>query len=236
MPKKNPWLHHKKPPCFVARLRVYNFLVLAFLYLFLHIFLKDIRCDFHYEAKDSHMYCSPFQDVRTVRMSSKMRHSAKQSATDAGEPDILGGLGELNISSAPSAPRTQAQGYESGLFDDPFGAASPPQPPPPSHILRLVLPADKGKGLAVQAGLTRERNSPGTQFWTHHGLPCQSQHFWPPVCLSHFSWEVHHCACPSLAKFHGKSVALQQWCYMPSIWLGRRLCNCSCCRQLYYEK
>ena len=80
--------------------------------------------------------------------------------------DLLGGLGGLDLGgmSAPGPP-PQAQPAPAA-FADPFGApapasfAAPPaasQPPP----LPVLLPADKGKGLALSGRLARANGGPG---------------------------------------------------------------------------
>ena len=76
----------------------------------------------------------------------------------SGVPDILGGLGELDISS--QAPLQPAQ--PQALFDDPF---APPQPqqaaPAQAQPLPVLLPAAKGKGLTILGRLKREAGQTG---------------------------------------------------------------------------
>lgn len=77
-------------------------------------------------------------------------------AASAAADDLLGGLGGLGLAAAAPAPAAAA----AAPFD-PFGATAAPVPPaapaaaaaPP---LRVVLPADKGKGLSISAALVRK--------------------------------------------------------------------------------
>ena len=77
--------------------------------------------------------------------------------------DLLGGLGGLDLGGAPGPP-PQAQPAPAA-FADPFGAPAPapfatpavPQPAP----LPVLLPADKGKGLALSGRLARANRGPG---------------------------------------------------------------------------
>ena len=73
-------------------------------------------------------------------------------------PDILGGLGELDISRQAPPPQQQPQ-----LFDDPFGGPSPQQPPQgQAQKLPVLLSADKGKGLTLLGRLIQEGGQTGT--------------------------------------------------------------------------
>ena len=91
--------------------------------------------------------------------------TATGATAAAAADDLLGGLGGLGLSSAGGTTATAAAAAPAAAASapfDPFGAAAAPPPtaaaaPPP---LRVVLPADKGKGLSISAALLR--NGPQT--------------------------------------------------------------------------
>ena len=92
---------------------------------------------------------------------------AAPAAAAAAADDLLGDLGGLGLSggggaAAPAAPApagAAAAAAAAAAPFDPFGTAAPAGAPaaaaPASPPLRLVLPAEKGKGLSISAALLR---------------------------------------------------------------------------------
>ena len=75
--------------------------------------------------------------------------TATAAPSAAAADDLLGGLGGLGLSAAAAPAAAAAAPF------DPFGAAAPAAAAPASPPLRVVLPADKGRGLSIAAALLR---------------------------------------------------------------------------------
>ena len=80
--------------------------------------------------------------------------------------DLLGGLGGLDLGGpagpAPGPPPPAQQAP--AAFADPFAAPPPPfaaAAPPPAPPMPVLLPADKGKGLALSGQVMRANGGPG---------------------------------------------------------------------------
>ena len=86
--------------------------------------------------------------------------SAAPAAAAPPADDLLGGLGALSVAggATPAPPAPAAAAAAAAPFD-PFGAAAAPTAAaaaaPTAPPLRVVLPADKGKGLSISAALLR---------------------------------------------------------------------------------